>query len=1181
MTAVEKRWGQKFTPLETAILQAAWTQDSYRTVAQNLYLTEGHVKDVASDLWKRLTGAVGIKLSKRTFRGLMEQRVSAKGGAHPVIPMVLKTVRRSSVSWADAPAVDRFYGRETEQHTLKQWLVGDRCRLVTVVGLGGIGKTALATTVARAITGEFAVVIWRSLINAPPIETLLKQLLTWIEQATESPLPTAKDFDSQLLALLTGLQNHRCLVVLDNVETVLASQSPYRPGYERYDQLFRRLGEASHQSCLLLTSREKPPAIARLDRRPNSPIRTLSLSGLSPSTSRDLLAGLQPFEASPDSWHQLTDQYQGHPLVLELVAKHIDEAFFGDVEAFLSQEQRLFNDLENLLQWHFKRLSSPEQLLLFWLAVYRHPVSLTQLQTAWRHPQPLGNILQTLQRRLPLVRHPRAIALQPVLLEYVTERLVTDLSHALLQGDLETLDSVCLLQASAPDDRRAIQRRLILTAVGDRGLTQLTNPQLTDHCFELLEQFRRSPHQGYGAGNLVNLLIVLGADLRQQNFSSLTLREVDLQGTILHHSNFSHSHFDRVALTQPIQAILSVATSADDRWFAAGNSDGSIQIYDAHTTDQSQTLGDRHSQAWVYGLALNNTGSILMSGSTDKIVRVWDCSMGQRLQQHPCESQALNIAFDGVHHRWITGHINGQVQVWATQDDGQPKMDQPLLEWTAHGSAMGAMVLSTDGRSLVTGSDRGNLRLWDPTTGQLRQEFPPQGTRVQAIAINITGDTLATVGDNHAILLWDSHTGQQRRSLQGHGAAVKALQFHNTEPWLISVAYDNTVRVWEIPTGHYIQVLLSGGSQRLDVMAVAGDRLMVGGKDQTLQFGDVRTGKWGRSLQGFVCGTKALAFANGGKTLLSSGLDRYIWQWDLATPASSPQFWSGHPSNVWTLAISPEHPQPRLVGSGDYTGGVTLWNLDTQQPLHTWTAHTDVVRAIAFSPVHPWMATASVDGLIKIWDTATGECLQTLGGHRGMVQTLEFLPQGDRLISSGNDGTLRLWDGITGQLLNTWIASDDAIYALAFHPTLPLVVTGDRQGLIKLWHWKQQECLAIAPGHKNLIWSVAISPDGHWIASSSQDQTLRLWQLNPQANTLTATATFPHHTAVGAVAFDPTGKTLVCGCFDRTLHSYNLATQQRDRTLTIPRPYEAISLQGATGLNLNQRTTLQQLGAIL
>jgi transcriptional regulator with XRE-family HTH domain len=69
--------------------------------------------------------------------------------------------------WGEAPAVAGFQGRQAEVAALRQWLEEERCRLVAVLGLGGIGKTALATHTARELASHFEGLCWRSLRSAP------------------------------------------------------------------------------------------------------------------------------------------------------------------------------------------------------------------------------------------------------------------------------------------------------------------------------------------------------------------------------------------------------------------------------------------------------------------------------------------------------------------------------------------------------------------------------------------------------------------------------------------------------------------------------------------------------------------------------------------------------------------------------------------------------------------------------------------------------------------------------------------------------------------------------------------------------------------------------------------------------------------------------------------------------
>lgn len=140
--------------------------------------------------------------------------------------------------WGEMPAVDSFQGREAELATLERWLGPERCRLVVVLGMGGAGKTALAAQVVRRVADQFDIVIWRSLLNAPPLAELLRGWLQVIARQTAHTLPAS--LDEQLRLLLDALRRQRCLLVLDNAESILqagAQAGVARPGYEDFGQL--------------------------------------------------------------------------------------------------------------------------------------------------------------------------------------------------------------------------------------------------------------------------------------------------------------------------------------------------------------------------------------------------------------------------------------------------------------------------------------------------------------------------------------------------------------------------------------------------------------------------------------------------------------------------------------------------------------------------------------------------------------------------------------------------------------------------------------------------------------------------------------------------------------------------------------------------------------------------------
>src|SRR5579859_1455137 len=243
----------------------------------------------------------------------------------------------SSENWDDAPDVRVFYGRRDETATLKRWLLEDHCKVVTVLGLGGVGKTTLCAALVMTIKKDFDFVFWLSLQNAPPLENILRTCIQFM--AGHGPIDLPDNEEDQIVMLLKFLRDERCLLVLDNFETILQSRQRaghYREGYEGYGKLIRRIGETSHKSCLLLTSREKPKELARLEGIALS-VRSLQLSGVGHVEGRAILKDKGLF-GSDEDFDSLIQLYSGNPLALKLISASIHEVFEGDITRY-RQEQ--------------------------------------------------------------------------------------------------------------------------------------------------------------------------------------------------------------------------------------------------------------------------------------------------------------------------------------------------------------------------------------------------------------------------------------------------------------------------------------------------------------------------------------------------------------------------------------------------------------------------------------------------------------------------------------------------------------------------------------------------------------------------------------------------------------------------------------------------------------------------
>ena len=372
---------RELTESEIVAFTGIWMDISYQESSQSSNYEMVTIKNNASKLLKDLSEAVGERVSKKNCKSIILRLASTSEGR---------------VDLADAPTdIQPFCGRDKELDKLTAWLTIDRCKLIGILGIGGIGKTALAARLSDTdLTEDFDLVIWRSLREAPPLQQLIGELVQFLSGFTEIDVP--KSSDRAIGRLLYYLRQKRCLIVLDNIEAIMEAgdfAGNYRSDYTDYGQLFQSIGTTRHQSCLLFTSREPPPELAELAGE-DIPVRALYLSGLADDAT-ELLTKIG-LNGDASQLAAISDRCQGNPLYLRIVANTIVHSFDSQIDNFLAANQYTYGKIAYVLQAQLERLARAEKLIIYHLAIAREPISLTTLET---HLQPLGydtNIVQTI-----------------------------------------------------------------------------------------------------------------------------------------------------------------------------------------------------------------------------------------------------------------------------------------------------------------------------------------------------------------------------------------------------------------------------------------------------------------------------------------------------------------------------------------------------------------------------------------------------------------------------------------------------------------------------------------------------------------------------------------------------------------------------------------------------------------
>jgi transcriptional regulator with XRE-family HTH domain len=538
-------------------------------------LTIGSEAAEAEALWDaalRQAPRMQTEFDAVSWAGVIARRAeSAQRGAPPppeaaaVHPTDDQTSDRRQ-DWGEAPDVLRFVGRAHELTTLREWVLAERCRLVAVLGMGGIGKTALAARLAQDVMPAFQHVYWRSLRDAVPTGQWLAGAIGFL---SDQQLRPPEGEGNQLATLLQLLRERPSLLVLDNFETLLEAgvrEGGYRQVFSGYGRLLAAIGEGRHQSCLVVTSREAPPELVVL---PGGAVRRFKLGGLGVSEGQVLLADKQ-LSGNAEDWANLIGRMGGNGLALKVVGESIREIFGGDIGAFLDESGlgTVIGGIRRLLAEQIERSSALEQDLVTELAVEREPVTVGQL-IAYIGPRAArGDVLEAVEalRRRSLIERVEtegasAFTLQSVVLEYVTDRLVEGVADEIVRGRPAQLIDQPLIKAQAKDYVRQSQERLIGEPLLQRLEAELGAPAAEQRLLVLLEGWRSLPYadQGYGPGNVVNLLRLRRGDLRSLDLGRLAIRQAYLAEVEAQDASLAGANVTEAVLAEAFNFPFSVA----------------------------------------------------------------------------------------------------------------------------------------------------------------------------------------------------------------------------------------------------------------------------------------------------------------------------------------------------------------------------------------------------------------------------------------------------------------------------------------------------------------------------------------------------------------------------------------------------------------------------------------------
>ena len=1130
--------------------------------------------------WPLLVILTGVDIAVHIFQSRSGERGESQGRKPVIIasaPDGLEPTddRQANAGTAVAPRIDlsaapevrNFYGRKAQLATVARWMEREETRLVAIIGIGGVGKTSLAAEAARTSARKFQHILWRSFVNRPPLDEFLTDT---IEFLSDERISSATSADRKLSRLISILTEHRCLMVLDNIDSLFGANDdePFAPGYEGYGQLFTVLGGSSHRSCVLMTSRERLPEVALLDGYPNQ-VKTFTLHGIDRAAARRVLDDKGLRTTTPDL-ASLVERTSGNPLVLKWTAELVRESFSGDVGSFLRHSTLVLGQPRLVLAGQLDRISDAERHVMYWLAIEREPVTLdVLLSQTWPAPtrEQLTEAIYHLQRRSLIEVSSHGFLLQNVVLEYVTQVIVDRTTDELTAGQQDLISSVALMNPDSKDYVRSAQERVFVRPIAARLKDRMSLGGVTVSLRQFIATARENSAAApaYTIGNILNLMHSLGIPLSGLDLSGLCVWSADLRDCELHDVEFRGSDLSRSAFADSFDIVLSAVFSPHGEYIAIGTGAGEVRTVDLRSGAALRVL-EGHSN-WVRDVCINPSGALIASASYDHTVRLWDAEDGRCadvLEGHADKVYAVAFCHEG---EWLaSASDDGSTRIWSTVSG------ECLQVMEAGQGGLRALAVSPDDSLIATGSSEGIVSIWDTSTANRIRHVTEDSGTVFSLAFSADGRYLAAGTHGGIAVIWNVLTGEETARLN-IGSRVYSIAFTPDGERIVFGCYDNTVRLWNTFSWSEERVL-QGHTSWIWCVAFSpdGTTLISGSHDQSARIWETASGRCVRTLVGYSSGVYSIAFSRDARTF-AAGCEREainMWRtddWSLERSVHA------HQNRVGSIAVSADGEK---MVSGSTDRSVRLWQVPAGQLIFDMRGHADSIWAVALSPDGKFIASGGNDHAIFIWTAATGRSVRKIQVDSG-VWSLAFSPDGSMLASGAKDGTMMLWDPHSGDPLHEPIRHPRCVRGLAFNDHRPQLASGSEDGVVRLWSYDGQSLTAEFAADFGAVYSVAFSPGGEWLAAGYHDRTVCVWELETGRPLKVLEG---HSAAIWSVAFQPDGNALASGSDDGTIRIWSMPGGECIRVVRQDRPYERMNIADATGLNSAQVAALLSLGAI-
>ncbi|KPV75191.1 uncharacterized protein RHOBADRAFT_36032 [Rhodotorula graminis WP1] len=272
----------------------------------------------------------------------------------------------------------------------------------------------------------------------------------------------------------------------------------------------------------------------------------------------------------------------------------------------------------------------------------------------------------------------------------------------------------------------------------------------------------------------------------------------------------------------------------DNEWIVVGMDTSKVHIFEAGLGTYVRTLAGHELGVWCLTLA----GAVVVSGGSDRNVRVWDVATGRCLHVLPGHTSTVRcLRVLDARPVAVSGSRDGSIRVW--------DIERGLALRLLSGHRKSVRAIEVCGNKIVSGSYDTTARLWNVDTGECLHVFRGHIGEIYAVAFD--GARVITGSLDSTVRVWNAETGDFLALLQGHTLLVGQMQLDPYSDLLVTAGSDGTVMVYSLTTYEALH-RIKAHSQSVTSLQFDERFILSGGNDGRLKLWDTKTGAYLRDL---------------------------------------------------------------------------------------------------------------------------------------------------------------------------------------------------------------------------------------------------------------------------------------------------------------------------------------------